>query len=78
MFVVLKSLNNLKNIKTEIENENYYKPYGITQNPETKNYITVLNNIKCKKCNSILVIMILINLFKIPSYQNILIILIIG
>ncbi|GBC11175.1 kinase-like domain-containing protein [Rhizophagus irregularis DAOM 181602=DAOM 197198] len=53
MFVVLKSLNNLKNITIEIENENYSKPYGITQDPETKNYIMVLNNIKCKKCNSI-------------------------
>uniref|UniRef100_U9TCA0 Protein kinase domain-containing protein n=1 Tax=Rhizophagus irregularis (strain DAOM 181602 / DAOM 197198 / MUCL 43194) TaxID=747089 RepID=U9TCA0_RHIID len=52
MFVVLKSLNNLKNITTEIENE-VYKPYGITQDPETKNYIMVLNYNKCKKCNSI-------------------------
>ncbi|RGB21274.1 hypothetical protein C1646_748812 [Rhizophagus diaphanus] len=52
MFVVLKSLNNLKNITIEIENENYYKPYGITRDPETKNYIIILNY-KCKMCNSI-------------------------
>ncbi|RGB21257.1 hypothetical protein C1646_778553 [Rhizophagus diaphanus] len=50
MSVFLRSLNNLKNITTEIENENYFKPYGITQDPETKNYIIVLNY-KCKKCN---------------------------
>ncbi|CAB4443804.1 unnamed protein product [Rhizophagus irregularis] len=53
MFVFLKSLNNPKNITIEIEIEDYYKPYGITQDPETKNYIMVMNNIKCKKCNSI-------------------------
>ncbi|PKY32376.1 hypothetical protein RhiirB3_450523 [Rhizophagus irregularis] len=51
MVVVLKNLNNLKNITTEIKNE-VYKPYGITQDPETKNYIMVLNY-KCKKCNRI-------------------------
>uniref|UniRef100_U9TCU7 Protein kinase domain-containing protein n=1 Tax=Rhizophagus irregularis (strain DAOM 181602 / DAOM 197198 / MUCL 43194) TaxID=747089 RepID=U9TCU7_RHIID len=30
---------------------NYY--YGITQNPETNNYMMVLNGLKCEKCNNI-------------------------
>ncbi|GET02559.1 kinase-like domain-containing protein [Rhizophagus clarus] len=51
MFVTLKRLYNPKNIKLEFMNE-INRPYGITQDPQTKNYIMVLNN-KCKKCNSI-------------------------
>ncbi|CAB4435068.1 unnamed protein product [Rhizophagus irregularis] len=45
--VILKSLNNLKNITMEFTNE-INKTCGITQNPETKNYMMVLI---CKKCN---------------------------
>ncbi|GET02555.1 kinase-like domain-containing protein [Rhizophagus clarus] len=51
MFVTLKRLYNPKNIELEFMNE-INRPYGITQDPQTKNYIMVLNN-KCKKCNSI-------------------------
>ncbi|GET64805.1 kinase-like domain-containing protein [Rhizophagus irregularis DAOM 181602=DAOM 197198] len=47
--VNLKRVNSLKNIKIEFENE-INIPFGITQDPETKNYMMVLNN-KCKKCN---------------------------
>ncbi|CAB5375547.1 unnamed protein product [Rhizophagus irregularis] len=28
-----------------------YKVYGITQDPETKNYMVVFDANKCKKCN---------------------------
>ncbi|GBB87816.1 hypothetical protein RclHR1_01430025 [Rhizophagus clarus] len=51
MFVILRSLNNPKNISTKLKNENTNKPCGITQDPETKNYMIVLNNNICKKCN---------------------------
>ncbi|CAB4446052.1 unnamed protein product [Rhizophagus irregularis] len=53
MFVILVSLNNLKNLTQEFKNKIKIECefYGITQDPETKNYIMVLNN-KCKKCNS--------------------------
>ncbi|PKC66443.1 hypothetical protein RhiirA1_535611 [Rhizophagus irregularis] len=54
MFVNLKSLNtpNILTLKflNKIKIEHIF--YGITQNPETKNYSMVLNN-KCKKCNYI-------------------------
>ncbi|RGB21262.1 hypothetical protein C1646_778537 [Rhizophagus diaphanus] len=56
MIVILKNFNNLKNITLEFMNENKinYKFYGITQNPETKNYKIVYNCIKCKHvCNAI-------------------------
>ncbi|PKB98353.1 hypothetical protein RhiirA5_431500, partial [Rhizophagus irregularis] len=49
MLVYLKNLNDPKNI-TEFNNE-IRKPYGITQDPETKHYMMVLNGNKCKKCN---------------------------
>ncbi|PKC54962.1 hypothetical protein RhiirA1_476392, partial [Rhizophagus irregularis] len=49
IIIILKNLNNLENITIEFTNE-INKPCGITQNPETKNYMMVLNNI-CKKCN---------------------------
>ncbi|PKY23749.1 hypothetical protein RhiirB3_438053, partial [Rhizophagus irregularis] len=49
--VILKSLNNLKNIAIEFTNE-VNIPFGITQDPKTDNYMIVLNY-KCKKCSSI-------------------------
>ncbi|EXX56359.1 hypothetical protein RirG_216980 [Rhizophagus irregularis DAOM 197198w] len=47
--VILKKLNNTKDITLEFVNE-IAIAYGITQNPETKDYMMVLNE-KCKKCN---------------------------
>ncbi|GET02622.1 kinase-like domain-containing protein [Rhizophagus clarus] len=47
--VILKSLNDLESIAIEFANE-INKPYGITQDLETKNYMMVLSNI-CKVCN---------------------------
>ncbi|GBB94916.1 hypothetical protein RclHR1_02440010 [Rhizophagus clarus] len=54
MFVNLKSLNNSENLTLKFVNEikEDYELYGVTQNPETKTYMIVLNN-KCKKCNNI-------------------------
>ncbi|EXX58464.1 Ypk2p [Rhizophagus irregularis DAOM 197198w] len=49
MLVYLKNLNDPKNI-TEF-NDEIRKPYGITQDPETKHYMMVLDSNKCKKCN---------------------------
>ncbi|PKB93662.1 hypothetical protein RhiirA5_507890 [Rhizophagus irregularis] len=49
--VILKSLCNSKNITIKFTNE-INIPFGITQDPETKDYIMVLNY-NCKKCNSI-------------------------
>ncbi|CAB4442367.1 unnamed protein product [Rhizophagus irregularis] len=49
MIVTMKKLKNLKNIELEFSNE-IYKSYGITQNPETKYYMMILND-ECKKCN---------------------------
>uniref|UniRef100_U9UUT1 Protein kinase domain-containing protein n=1 Tax=Rhizophagus irregularis (strain DAOM 181602 / DAOM 197198 / MUCL 43194) TaxID=747089 RepID=U9UUT1_RHIID len=53
MFVNLKSLNtpNILTLKflNKIKIEHIF--YGITQNPETKNYMMVLNN-KCKKSHN--------------------------
>ncbi|EXX71311.1 kinase-like domain-containing protein [Rhizophagus irregularis DAOM 181602=DAOM 197198] len=49
MIVILKRINNLKNIKLEVMNESHGS-HGITQNPETNKYMTVLND-KCKRCN---------------------------
>ncbi|GES73321.1 kinase-like domain-containing protein [Rhizophagus clarus] len=52
MYVNLKSMNDSLELMTEID-----KPYGITQDPDTKKYVMVfLNNINsntniCKKCN---------------------------
>ncbi|GET02600.1 kinase-like domain-containing protein [Rhizophagus clarus] len=51
MFVTLKNLNNSKIIISEIMNE-FNRLYGVTQNPETKNYMLVLND-RCKKCNHV-------------------------
>ncbi|GET04916.1 kinase-like domain-containing protein [Rhizophagus clarus] len=55
MIVILKSLNNLKNITLELAYELKidYEFYGITQNPETENYMVVLSNITCKECHCI-------------------------
>uniref|UniRef100_U9U1H5 Protein kinase domain-containing protein n=1 Tax=Rhizophagus irregularis (strain DAOM 181602 / DAOM 197198 / MUCL 43194) TaxID=747089 RepID=U9U1H5_RHIID len=61
MIVVLKKLNNPKHFKLEFMNE-INIAYGITQNPETKDYMMILKNIKLE-------MMILINIFKILSYQ---------
>ncbi|RGB24796.1 hypothetical protein C1646_772594 [Rhizophagus diaphanus] len=49
MFVILKSLNNSKNITLKFMNEITvpHKFYGITQDPKTKNYMIVYI---CKKC----------------------------
>ncbi|PKK59564.1 hypothetical protein RhiirC2_794669 [Rhizophagus irregularis] len=54
IFVNLKSLNSPNDLTFELANKVKfeYEFYGITQNPETKNYMMVLNN-KCKKCNKI-------------------------
>ncbi|EXX59667.1 hypothetical protein RirG_187030 [Rhizophagus irregularis DAOM 197198w] len=54
MFVNLKSLNTPNILTLEFVNKIKieHKFYGITQDPETKNYMMVLNNI-CKKCNKI-------------------------
>ncbi|EXX72824.1 Ypk2p [Rhizophagus irregularis DAOM 197198w] len=54
MIVKLNSLDNLKNVTFEFINEikKDHKLYGITQDPETNNYIIVFNDI-CKKCNKI-------------------------
>ncbi|GES73428.1 kinase-like domain-containing protein [Rhizophagus clarus] len=49
--VILKSLNNLKNIATEFFNE-INVAFGITQDPKTKNYMMVLGD-ECKECNKI-------------------------
>ncbi|PKK67153.1 hypothetical protein RhiirC2_783889, partial [Rhizophagus irregularis] len=49
MIIVLRKLNNLKNVKLEFMNK-IVTVYGITQNPETKDYMMVLDE-KCKKCN---------------------------
>ncbi|RGB35664.1 hypothetical protein C1646_667568 [Rhizophagus diaphanus] len=54
MIVILKKLNNTKDITLEfvdeIKADNIF--YGITQSPESKDYMIVLYN-KCKKCNII-------------------------
>ncbi|EXX58764.1 Tpk1p [Rhizophagus irregularis DAOM 197198w] len=49
VLVMLKHLSNLKDIASGVENKSILL-YGITQEPETKNYMMVLNYI-CKKCN---------------------------
>ncbi|PKC12172.1 kinase-like protein [Rhizophagus irregularis] len=53
MFVNLKSLNtpNILTLEFVSKIKIEYRFYGITQDPETKNYMMVLNN-KCKKCNN--------------------------
>ncbi|GBB88559.1 hypothetical protein RclHR1_01510010 [Rhizophagus clarus] len=51
MLVILKILNDLKNITLEFTNE-INRLYGITQNPKTKNYMMVLSDV-CKKCNCV-------------------------
>ncbi|GBB84831.1 hypothetical protein RclHR1_01140020 [Rhizophagus clarus] len=54
MFVNLKNLNIPNNLTLEFTNEIKVEHifYGITQDPETKNYMMVLNN-KCKRCDRI-------------------------
>ncbi|GBC06552.1 hypothetical protein RclHR1_06900005 [Rhizophagus clarus] len=54
MLVILKNLYNSANITLKFINEitELYKIYGITQNPETNNYMVVLDAIKCKNCNN--------------------------
>ncbi|EXX57679.1 kinase-like domain-containing protein [Rhizophagus irregularis DAOM 181602=DAOM 197198] len=54
MLVALKNLNNPKNITLEFMNKikSDYEFYGITQDPQTKNYMVVLCD-KCKKCDYI-------------------------
>ncbi|PKC50234.1 hypothetical protein RhiirA1_486981, partial [Rhizophagus irregularis] len=49
--VFLKILNSSENIDLEFKNEINIS-FGITQNPITKNYMMVLNNKKCNKCNN--------------------------
>ncbi|PKC64800.1 hypothetical protein RhiirA1_421155 [Rhizophagus irregularis] len=62
MFVILKILNNPASITSKYIDKiaKSHIVYGITQDPETKNYMVVLNDI-CEKCNKIL------------SYQHIII-----
>ncbi|RGB42348.1 hypothetical protein C1646_810080 [Rhizophagus diaphanus] len=52
MIITLKSLSNPKEITLDLMNKikTVYEFYGITQDPQTKNYMMVLNE-KCKKCN---------------------------
>ncbi|GBC40434.2 kinase-like domain-containing protein [Rhizophagus irregularis DAOM 181602=DAOM 197198] len=42
--VILRSLNNLENIRTKFTNDEIDIPFGITQDPETDNYMIVLKN----------------------------------
>uniref|UniRef100_U9TH97 Protein kinase domain-containing protein n=1 Tax=Rhizophagus irregularis (strain DAOM 181602 / DAOM 197198 / MUCL 43194) TaxID=747089 RepID=U9TH97_RHIID len=51
MFVKLKSLNTPKNFTLEFTQKiiKGHRFYGITQDPETKNYVVVLGD-RCKKC----------------------------
>ncbi|GES98370.1 kinase-like domain-containing protein [Rhizophagus clarus] len=50
--VTLKCLNGSQNIIYEVldEAENYNLTYGISQNPDTEDYIVVLENKYCEKC----------------------------
>uniref|UniRef100_U9TC62 Uncharacterized protein n=1 Tax=Rhizophagus irregularis (strain DAOM 181602 / DAOM 197198 / MUCL 43194) TaxID=747089 RepID=U9TC62_RHIID len=54
MIVILKILNNPSSITLEFINKIAvpHEVYGITQDPETKNYMIVLNDI-CEKCNKV-------------------------
>ncbi|CAB4431361.1 unnamed protein product [Rhizophagus irregularis] len=54
MFVILKIINNPASVTLELINKVavFHKVHGITQDPETKNYMVVLNNI-CEKCNKV-------------------------
>uniref|UniRef100_U9TW19 Uncharacterized protein n=1 Tax=Rhizophagus irregularis (strain DAOM 181602 / DAOM 197198 / MUCL 43194) TaxID=747089 RepID=U9TW19_RHIID len=56
MVITLKCLSNPKigasNFINKIETD--YKFYGITQDPQTKDYMMVLND-KCKKCNNLII-----------------------
>ncbi|RGB24794.1 hypothetical protein C1646_484902 [Rhizophagus diaphanus] len=85
MVVILKTLNNPASITSKYIDKIAVpcKVYGISQDPETRNYMVVLDFNKCGNVmlnviqyifNKILkigpvAIMILINLFKILSYQ---------
>uniref|UniRef100_U9TGP8 Protein kinase domain-containing protein n=1 Tax=Rhizophagus irregularis (strain DAOM 181602 / DAOM 197198 / MUCL 43194) TaxID=747089 RepID=U9TGP8_RHIID len=48
-FVILEILNDPNSVKLKFANK-IKKTFGITQDPKTKNYMMVLNNI-CKNCN---------------------------
>ncbi|CAB5364768.1 unnamed protein product [Rhizophagus irregularis] len=63
--VVLKCLNNSRNIIDEIliKNITYYM-YGISQHPDTKDYIIVLQDIYCEKCTRVY------NKWCKPCYRN--------
>ncbi|GBC32207.2 kinase-like domain-containing protein [Rhizophagus irregularis DAOM 181602=DAOM 197198] len=52
IYVILKCFNIIETIVSEFENSKttIHKIYGITQEPQTKNYMMILNN-TCKKCN---------------------------
>ncbi|RGB25716.1 kinase-like domain-containing protein [Rhizophagus diaphanus] len=54
IFVILKTLNDPASITSEFINEISapHKVYGITQNPETKDYMVVLNDM-CEKCEEV-------------------------
>ncbi|PKC11755.1 hypothetical protein RhiirA5_412666 [Rhizophagus irregularis] len=53
MFIILKILNNPASITSELNKIAIpHKVYGITQDPETKNYMVVLNDI-CEKCSEV-------------------------
>ncbi|CAB4433765.1 unnamed protein product [Rhizophagus irregularis] len=62
--IALKYFYNLQNIKDFLfeiksysieinKNHNIFNIYGISQNPDTKNYIVILSNSYCKNCNEI-------------------------
>ncbi|GBB87314.1 hypothetical protein RclHR1_13740009 [Rhizophagus clarus] len=50
IIVEMKRLNNPNDITVEFMKNKISKGYGVTQDPETKNYMMVLDY-KCKKCN---------------------------
>ncbi|GBB93425.1 hypothetical protein RclHR1_02170006 [Rhizophagus clarus] len=52
MFVILKSLDNPKNIRLEVDKIRAHEVYGITKDPKTNNYMVVLNDI-CEYCKRI-------------------------
>ncbi|PKK70495.1 hypothetical protein RhiirC2_746355, partial [Rhizophagus irregularis] len=55
MFVILKILNNPASITSKYIDKIAvpYKVYGIAQDPETRNYMVVLDFNKCAKCNEV-------------------------
>ncbi|GBC02011.1 hypothetical protein RclHR1_04410004 [Rhizophagus clarus] len=48
-----KLLDEVKSYSTEIWDYSEIKIYGISQNPDTNDYIIILQNVYCKSCNEI-------------------------